>query len=58
VEHDTDLDCGTDQKKDTDTWFHDFLHEDGTPYRPEDVELLIMYTGQDDPTALPGSGDD
>jgi hypothetical protein len=46
------------EDEDTDTWFHDLLYEDGTPYRPKEVDLLTEYTGRGDPTALPESGDD
>ena len=28
-----------------DTWFHDILHPDGTPYRAEEVALINEYTG-------------
>lgn len=46
------------EDEDTNTWFHDLLHEDGTPYRRNEVELLVKYTGRGDPSAFPESGDD
>jgi len=46
------------EDEDTDTWFHDLLHEDGTPYRPKEVDLLTEYTDRGEPTALLESGDD
>ena len=45
------------EDEDTDTWFHDVLNEDGTPYRQEEVELLQEYAGRGELTVLPGQGD-
>jgi hypothetical protein len=42
------------EDEDTDTWFHDLLHSDGTPYRREETELFAEYTGRGSVTSLPG----
>jgi hypothetical protein len=46
------------EDEDTDTWFHDVLHEDGTPYRPEEVKLFREYTETGESTSLPKGSDD
>lgn len=46
------------EDEDTDTWFHDVVHEDGTPYRQEEVDLFAEYTGRGDLSALPEPTDE
>jgi hypothetical protein len=37
------------EDEDTDTWFHDLVHDDGTPYRRGEYETFQRYVVRDEP---------
>lgn len=44
------------EDEETDVWFHDLLHANGTPYRPDEVDCFRELTGRGDRGGLPGDG--
>ena len=36
------------EDEDTDTWFHDLVHDDGTPYRRDEYETFQQYVVRDE----------